>query len=101
MTTVPILSSDELAPGAMRHVRAGGLDLVAVHAGDEVHVLENVCPHAGAPLHGGTLDGFCLTCPWHGSQFDVRTGDVVRGPATQGLRRYPARAHDGWLVIDV
>ena len=101
MTSVPILPVGELAPGAVRQVRAAGRNLVAMRAGDEVHVLDNACPHAGAPLHGGVVDGFCLTCPWHGSQFDLRTGEVVRGPATQGPRRYPVRAEDGWLVIDV
>lgn len=39
------------------------------------------CPHAGAPLSPGELDGAVLTCPAHGSQFDVRSGERLRGPA--------------------
>ena len=39
------------------------------------------CTHRGGPLNEGGLDGSTVTCPWHGSQFDVCTGAVVRGPA--------------------
>ncbi len=47
------------------------------------------CTHMGGPLQEGTLDGHVLTCPWHGAQFDVRTGEVLRGPATRPLDVYP------------
>ena len=46
------------------------------------------CPHRQGPLNEGTFDGSTVTCPWHGSQFDVRTGAVLRGPATDPLMTY-------------
>jgi nitrite reductase/ring-hydroxylating ferredoxin subunit len=46
------------------------------------------CTHRQGPLNGGTLDGSTVTCPWHGSQFDVRTGAVLRGPAGVPLKTY-------------
>lgn len=46
------------------------------------------CPHRHGPLHEGTLDGSRVTCPWHGSQFDVCTGAVLRGPAQNALETY-------------
>jgi nitrite reductase/ring-hydroxylating ferredoxin subunit len=48
----------------------------------------NACPHAEGPLNQGTLAGSIVTCPWHGSQFDVCTGKVVRGPAKEDVRIY-------------
>jgi nitrite reductase/ring-hydroxylating ferredoxin subunit len=42
----------------------------------------------GGPLNEGTLDGSTVTCPWHGSQFDVCTGAVLRGPAGAPLKAY-------------
>lgn len=44
-------------------------------------VLEDRCTHRGGPLHEGTVDGGCISCPWHGSRFDVQTGAVRQGPA--------------------
>jgi len=46
------------------------------------------CPHRQGPLNEGALDGSTVTCPWHGSQFDVCTGAVVRGPAKEPLKTY-------------
>ena len=43
------------------------------------------CTHKGGPLNEGTLDGSTVTCPWHGSRFDVCCGAVVRGPAVEPL----------------
>jgi nitrite reductase/ring-hydroxylating ferredoxin subunit len=49
---------------------------------------EAKCTHRQGPLGEGTLEGSTVTCPWHGSQFNVCTGVVLRGPATQPLRTY-------------
>jgi nitrite reductase/ring-hydroxylating ferredoxin subunit len=46
------------------------------------------CTHRGGPLSEGALDGFVVTCPRHGAQFDVCTGAVLRGPARQPLQTY-------------
>jgi len=46
------------------------------------------CTHRGGPLIEGQLDGSTVTCPWHGSQFNVCTGAVLRGPATEPIKTY-------------
>ena len=46
------------------------------------------CPHKQGPLSEGTLDGSTVTCPWHGAQFNVCTGAVLRGPAKEPIRTY-------------
>jgi nitrite reductase/ring-hydroxylating ferredoxin subunit len=46
------------------------------------------CTHKQGPLNEGKLDGATVTCPWHGAQFNVCTGAVIRGPATQPLKTY-------------
>ena len=46
------------------------------------------CTHRGGPLNEGKLDGSTVTCPWHGSQYNVCTGAVLRGPATERVKTY-------------
>ena len=46
------------------------------------------CTHKQGPLSEGKLDGSTMTCPWHGSQFNVCTGAVLRGPAADPLKTY-------------
>ena len=46
------------------------------------------CTHRGGPLSEGNLDGSVVTCPWHGAQFNVCTGAVLRGPAADSLKTF-------------
>lgn len=46
------------------------------------------CTHRQGPLSEGALEGSTVTCPWHGSQFNVCTGAVLRGPARDPLKTY-------------
>src|SRR6266478_6431057 len=46
------------------------------------------CTHRQGPLSEGKLEGSTVTCPWHGAQFNVCTGAVLRGPATESVKTY-------------
>jgi nitrite reductase/ring-hydroxylating ferredoxin subunit len=62
---------------------------------------EAKCTHRQGPLGEGTLEGSTVTCPWHGSQFNVCTGAVLRGPATQPLRTYSVTIEGELGRVDV
>jgi nitrite reductase/ring-hydroxylating ferredoxin subunit len=49
---------------------------------------QSKCTHRGGPLSEGKLDGSTVTCPWHGAQFNVCSGAVLRGPATEPIKTY-------------
>jgi nitrite reductase/ring-hydroxylating ferredoxin subunit len=68
------------------------------HAGAIV-ALDAQCPHRGAPLAEGDLDGDVLTCPWHGSRFHVPDGSLLRGPSAYPLPAYECRSVDGMLEV--
>lgn len=57
------------------------------------------CPHAGQSLCGGELDGAVVTCPGHGSQFDVRTGERLRGPADQEISAFRLVEEGGQVLL--
>ena len=59
--------------------------------GDGWHAIGDRCSHRGGPLHEGTIDDGCVTCPWHDSQFRTTDGAVVRGPATSPQPCYEVR----------
>ena len=57
------------------------------------------CTHKGGSLADGALVGCTVQCPWHGSQFDVRTGQVVNGPAEAAINTYTVAVHDGAVYV--
>ncbi|MFD8704840.1 Rieske 2Fe-2S domain-containing protein [Kitasatospora sp. NPDC059648] len=62
--------------------RVGELAVVVVRDGDRCHVLAERCAHLSGPLSEGSVVDGCLRCPWHGSEFRLRDGEVAGGPAT-------------------
>jgi nitrite reductase/ring-hydroxylating ferredoxin subunit/uncharacterized membrane protein len=69
----------------------GGVPLVVFTNGGELYVLEDRCTHRGGPLHEGSVRGTCVTCPWHGSVFDIRDGSIATGPASAPQPAYEVR----------
>jgi len=63
-----------------------GKEVALFKVGGEIFALENLCPHMGGPLGEGELEGSCLTCPWHGWQFDVRSGVCDNMPGDDVLK---------------
>jgi nitrite reductase/ring-hydroxylating ferredoxin subunit/uncharacterized membrane protein len=73
-------------------MRAGINDLLVVRIGSTVHVMHNVCAHAGGPLAEGTIVDGCIQCPWHGSRFRLTDGLARRGPTVYDQPSYEVRA---------
>ncbi len=72
---VTVARAADVPAGAVCHVRAGELELALAHVDGVFYAAQPACPHLGGPLGHGRLDGRVLTCPWHGWQFDVTTGE--------------------------
>ena len=86
--------------GVVHRAAGGPAGPVAVyHLGNRLHACADRCPHAGATLSEGELEGPVVTCPRHGSQFDVRTGERVRGPADAGLSTFPIVEDGGQVYL--
>ena len=74
-----------------RLVEVGGHSLAVFEVDGSYCAIENSCPHAGGPLSEGALIDEVVTCPWHGSRFNVKTGAVLFPPATRGVKTFPVR----------
>ena len=80
---------------------AKGQQIAIFNVDGHFYATQATCTHRGGPLCEGDLAGEIITCPWHGSQFDVRTGEVVQDPATEPLKIYPVTVRDEELVIEI
>jgi 3-phenylpropionate/trans-cinnamate dioxygenase ferredoxin subunit len=69
---------EELKSGTMKMVIAEGREILLARVGDKYYATDNRCPHMKGDLSQGKLEGTVVTCPLHGSQFDISNGQVVR-----------------------
>jgi len=95
----PALPLAQIGVGRMRSCKLGDREVVICHTRDGVFVVDNVCTHAFARMSEGYLRGTRITCPLHGATFDVRTGQVLGGPATARLAAHAARVVDGMVEV--
>ncbi len=85
----------------LRQFTVKDLEILVAKVENKFYGLEARCSHAGAPLEEGMLDGEVLTCPWHGSQFRVSDGTVLRGPAEKNLKTYRLISQGETLFIEL
>jgi nitrite reductase/ring-hydroxylating ferredoxin subunit len=99
---VAVCRREDIPAGRGWPVRVGERYLAVFDLGDTVVAVDNECKHVGNPLDDGQVSGGCVTCPWHGWRYDLRTGDLLtmfgRRP---GLRTYPARVEAGEILVEV
>jgi nitrite reductase/ring-hydroxylating ferredoxin subunit len=72
---VTVARIEDVPEGAVRAVEAEGRAIALANTGGRVYALQGECAHMHGPLGEGRVDGCVLTCPWHGWQYDVRTGE--------------------------
>lgn len=90
-----VIGTDELQPGGQASVFVDDIPALAVRIGDEYFVIEDVCSHDGQPLADGEITDGAIACPRHGAKFDLKTGDALCMPATQGIRTFRVEIKDG------
>ena len=73
--------------------------IAVYHFSGQVVAAADVCPHAGACLSEGALEGTVVTCPSHGSQFDVCSGARLRGPADVAIKTYRTDIAGGQVFL--
>jgi nitrite reductase (NADH) small subunit len=77
---VKMATLQELLSGGAKEVEFEGRVYAIFNVDGEISAIDGICPHQGGPLADGALEGTTVTCPWHGWQFDVRTGKTPLGP---------------------
>jgi nitrite reductase/ring-hydroxylating ferredoxin subunit len=109
-----LAAADEIAPGASKLVTISGREIGVFNVNGEYFALLNLCPHAGAALCRGKVTGLVvseepgkyqllrqgemLRCPWHGWEFDIKTGRGWTDTKARVRRFYPRREEDEVVV---
>jgi len=80
-----VANTNELEDGSMKTISIQGLEILLARIGGSYYAVDNVCTHMKGRLSQGNLEEYVVTCPRHGSQFDIRSGQVVRWLKGSGL----------------
>ncbi len=96
---VPVMPESELSPDTPTKGNAKGVDVVLVKLGENIYALDDTCVHAGCSLATGHIEGGSIVCPCHGSQYDLRDGSVINGPATMPEPHYDVRVQNGMIEV--
>lgn len=114
-SSVEIEKPGELEDGTMKAISVSGREILLARIDDRYYAADNRCPHMGGKLAQGHLEGTVVTCPLHGSQFDLSDGRVVRwlkgsgvvskiGKALKSPRQltvYDVTVEDGKVMIQI
>jgi nitrite reductase/ring-hydroxylating ferredoxin subunit len=98
---VTIGQASDIGEGKLKQVKIAGTKVAIVHVAGTFNALGDTCTHLGCSLSAGTLEGTTVTCPCHGSRFDVTSGEVLRGPARKPEPSYRVEVRDGALWVEV
>jgi nitrite reductase (NADH) small subunit len=98
---VKLTSQSELPPeGEAREFPCGDKMICVANVNGEITAMDNVCLHRGGPLGQGVIEGNKVVCPWHGWQFDPKTGEATHNPKAR-LAVYDLEIKDGEVMIQL
>jgi len=83
----------------MRRFQVERAAVTIANVGGRLYAFDDTCTHQGCSLAAGELDATTVTCPCHGSQFDVTSGDVLRGPADEPVRSLVVEIQGPDLIV--
>ncbi len=101
MTLVKLSRIATVPAGELKQFRVQGIEILVININNQFFCLDARCTHAGAPLSEGEVSGDVLTCPWHGSQFNIKDGSVLRGPADNPLKVYPYILKEDYIFVEL
>lgn len=96
---VRIGTAADVADGDMRVYKFDGTAVTVANTAGRLYAFDDTCTHMGCSLADGRLDGTTVTCACHGSQFDVTTGGVLRGPAQRPVRSREVRIESDSILV--
>lgn len=108
MSFMEVATVDQIPAGQMKSFMVNGKNILLVNHEGKFYSIPGLCTHMGGELAKGTLDGVVVTCPRHGSRFDVTTGKCLSGPKIGPFRLttkdepvYEVRIEDNAVKVNI
>jgi len=101
MSFVKVVTVSEVPPGKGKQAKVGDKTLAIFNVNGTFYAIDDTCPHRGAPLSDGELEGHEVTCPWHAAVFDVTTGAHLSPPARSDVACYKVQVVGEEVQVDV
>jgi glycine betaine catabolism B len=96
---VKVADTKDIQPSQMKEVEVDGENICVANVEGKYYAIGSICTHEGGPLADGMLEGYEVECPWHGSKFDVRTGEVTNPPANEPEPSYELNVDGNNILI--
>jgi len=97
---VKVGRADDIKEDDPKVLEGHGKSIALFRVGGDLFAIDDVCPHAGAPLSGGLVEDGVVTCPWHYWRFRLADGAWADNPKVK-IGCYPVTVQDGDVYVDV
>lgn len=101
MAFVTLATVSEVPPGHAKQAKVGDKTLAIFNVNGSFYAIDDTCPHRGASLAEGSLEGHEVTCPWHAAIFDVTTGAHLSPPARSDVACYKVQVVGDQVQVDI
>ena len=91
----------EIPVGKMQTVEVAGVSVLLANIAGKYYAIGNKCTHRGCKLSSGEFEGETVKCPCHKSVFNVKTGEVVHGPASKPAPKYAVKVEEDQILVSV
>ena len=98
---IRVAARNDAGPGKAIAVEVTGRRIAVFNVDGTYYAIGDTCTHRGGPLSEGEVQGTTVTCPWHGAQYDLQTGNVLSPPAPQGVHNYKVVVEDDDIKIEI
>jgi 3-phenylpropionate/trans-cinnamate dioxygenase ferredoxin subunit len=92
---------DELEPGQAKLIEVDGKEIALFNSNGEYFAIDNECTHVGGPLCEGEIEDGKIICPWHGAEFDLKSGQAIAPPAEEDVRTYKVHIDRDSIKIEL
>ncbi len=98
---IKLTRTTELPPGNSAAFDVQGLRIAVFNVAGQYYAIDDTCTHSGGPLCEGQVCDLKVTCPWHGADFDLKTGEALTPPAFDAVRAYKVVVEGSDVQVEV